>query len=376
MIASRRARQAVIIPQPNCEQASLVSRLSGSPVTSLAELCAVLNRAAPLPQLTPARRRLKLPPMPDLADVRGQARARRALEIAAAGAHHMLMMGPPGTGKSMLAQRLVSILPAMSEDEALGSASIRSLCQRPVTLDNWRLRPFQSPHHTVSAVALAGGGGTPRPGEISLAHNGILFLDELTEFRRGVIEVLREPLETGQIHISRAAGNAVFPASFQLVAAMNPCPGGCESIRRCDCSAQQLDRYRGKLSAPLLDRIDIQIELSRLTQAELLDTSTAAGEPSAPIRARVEQARKRQIKRQGCLNARLGNRELSRFCRIDELSASLLADAIDKLRLSARSYHKLLRIARTLADLEAAESIAAAHISEAISYRQQERQRW
>ncbi len=376
LIASRRDGQAVLIPRGNRGEASLVRNLSASLVTSLAGLCASLNGAGPLETLVAPRRRAALPLMPDLADVHGQQRARRALEVAAAGAHHLLMMGPPGTGKSMLAQRLVSILPAMSEDEAMASACIRSLCQQPVTLTNWRQRPFRSPHHTVSPVALAGGGGTPRPGEISLAHNGVLFLDELTEFRRGVIEVLREPLETGHIHISRAAGNAEFPAGFQLVAAMNPCPGGCESIRQCDCSPQQLSRYRDKLSAPLLDRIDIQIELGRLSQQELLGANRDDNETSAEVRARVERARKIQLKRQGCLNAQLDNRGLMRHCRLRAAQAKLLADAIDKLRLSARSYHKLLRIARTLADLEAADDLEEKHVAEAISYRQQERQRW
>ncbi len=376
LIASRRDGQAVLIPRGNRDEASLVRNLSASLVTSLAGLCASLNGAGPLEALVAPRRRAALPLMPDLADVHGQQRARRALEVAAAGAHHLLMMGPPGTGKSMLAQRLVSILPAMSEDEAMASACIRSLCQQPVTLSNWRQRPFRSPHHTVSPVALAGGGGTPRPGEISLAHNGVLFLDELTEFRRGVIEVLREPLETGQIHISRAAGNAEFPAGFQLVAAMNPCPGGCESIRQCDCSPQQLSRYRDKLSAPLLDRIDIQIELGRLSQQELLGANRDDNETSAEVRARVERARRIQLKRQGCLNAQLDNRGIMRHCRLHAAPAKLLADAIDKLRLSARSYHKLLRIARTLADLEAADELDGRQVTEAISYRQQERQRW
>ncbi len=376
MIASRRAEQPVVIPHDNREEASLVRNLSASLVTSLAGLCASLNGAGALERLQPARRRSALPTMPDLADVQGQQRARRALEVAAAGAHHLLMMGPPGTGKSMLAQRLVSILPPMSEYEAMSSACIRSLCQQPVTPDNWRQRPFRSPHHTVSSVALAGGGSTPRPGEISLAHNGVLFLDELTEFRRGVIEVLREPLETGRIHISRAAGNAEFPAGFQLVAAMNPCPGGCESIRQCDCSPQQLSRYRDKLSAPLLDRIDIQIELARLSQQELLGAHRKQNETSAAVRVRVEQARKRQLKRQGCFNAQLANRALTRYCELDAAQTSLLAEAIDRLRLSARSYHKLLRLARTLADLDNAGNIAERHLTEAISYRQHERQRW
>ncbi len=310
----------------------------------------------------------------DLAEVYGQYKAKRALEIAAAGGHHMLMMGPPGTGKSMLAQRMNSILPLMNEDEALSNASIRSVCQLPVNPDNWLKRPFQSPHHTVSGIALVGGGRNPEPGEISLAHNGVLFLDELAEFDRRAIEVLREPLETGRIHISRASGKAVFPAQFQLIAAMNPCPGGCDSIKDCDCSPQQLIRYRNKLSAPLLDRIDIQIELGRLEHQQLIIEKEKATETSSEVRQRVCSARKLQLARQGCVNARLGHRDLDEMCGLSRKLQQNLINGIEKLRLSTRSYHKLLKLARTIADLAATETINETHIAEAISYRRQDRQ--
>ena len=375
LIASLNAQQVVIIPRDNQPEASLVRGLPVFLASSLAQVCQSLNGGDPLPRLQAAQT-----PAPqfyrwDIADVYGQFQAKRALEIAAAGGHHLLMMGPPGSGKSMLAQRLNSILPDMDEDEAMSTASIRSICRKPANADNWRERPFQSPHHTVSAVALVGGGGNPRPGEISLAHNGVLFLDELLEFERRSIEVLREPLETGQIHISRASRQATFPAQFQLVAAMNPCPGGCESIRECDCRVEQLNRYRNKLSAPLLDRIDIQIELRPVPHHELVNTSQSSQPDSASIRERVISARKIQIERQGCLNARLENRAMEQFCKLDKDSENLLATASNKLNLTARSYHKLLKLGRSIADLANEQQISSAHIAEAISYRRLEKRK-
>jgi len=306
----------------------------------------------------------------DLADIKGQEAAKRALEIAAAGGHNLLFSGPPGTGKSMLAQRLPGLLPPMSEAEAIESAAVDSVLGLPFDITRWRLRPFRAPHHTASAPALVGGGSDPRPGEISRAHRGILFLDELPEFSRHVLEVLREPLETGQITISRAGAQADFPARFQLVAAMNPCPCGYlgDPDGECNCSADRVQKYRAKISGPLLDRIDLQVEVQR-PAARLLRSRRPTGETSAAVAARVAAARARQTARAGKLNAELAGRELDRHCRLSAAAEALLALAMDRHRLSARGYQRMQRVARTIADLGEAAEIGERHMAEALSLR-------
>ncbi|MBE0612402.1 MAG: YifB family Mg chelatase-like AAA ATPase [Burkholderiales bacterium] len=371
--SAHRCGRAFVLPRASAGEASLVRDAQILPAKSLLEVCAHLAQNKSLMPYVAEALASAQPDYPDLADVKGQTHAKRALEIAAAGGHSLLMAGPPGTGKSMLAARFPGILPPMSEAEALESAALQSLGSGGFQPELFRRRPFRAPHHSASSVALVGGGSNPHPGEISLAHHGVLFLDELPEFERRVLETLRGPLETGRVAISRAARQAEFPARFQLLAAMNPCPCGYlgHFNGRCRCTPDQVARYRGRISGPLLDRIDIHLEVPAVPQKDLLRQT--AGEASAEVRGRVAEAHRRQIARQGKSNSSLATREIDRWCRPEAAAESLLRQAIERLGLSARAYHRVLRLARTIADLARNEAIAVAHVAEAIQYRKLDR---
>ncbi len=368
VLAAGHSGRRFVLPQESAREAALVQTEPVLMASTLLEVCAHLSGQGELQPCLPDPQALVSQAYPDLAEVRGQAQAKRALEIIAAGEHSLLLVGPPGTGKSMLAGRLPGLLPPMTQAAALESAAILSLVGqfRPA---HFACRPYRSPHHTASSAALVGGGSVPRPGEISLAHQGVLFLDELPEFDRRVLEALREPLESGSIHISRAARQAEFPARFQLIAAMNPCPCGYhgDPQGRCRCTPDQIARYRNKLSGPLLDRIDLQIEVPALP-AEALQ-NPPDGESSATVRARVSIARERQLQRQGKPNARLNTREIDRYCQPDAAGAALLRQALTRLNLSPRAYHRILRVARTIADLATQNELSSNHIAEAIQFR-------
>jgi len=378
VVSARRDARAFVLPAASAEEASWVADARVYAADSLQSVCAHLRGDAALAHVLPDEARARQEAMatsmhlPDLADVRGQAGAKRALEIAAAGGHSLLMSGPPGSGKSMLAQRLPGLLPPLDEEAALETSAILSLAGR-FDARRWRTPPYRAPHHTASGVALVGGGCDPRPGEISLAHNGVLFLDELPEWDRRVLEVLREPLETGVVNVSRAARQASFPARFQLVAAMNPCPCGWLGHARiaCRCAPERISGYRARVSGPLLDRIDMTIDVPAVA-AQALDvaaTPVADGEPSVAVAARVAAARQRQRERQGEINARLDVGGVARHCVPGRAAALLIAKAMTERMLSARAYHRVLRVARTVADLEGSASISDAHAGEAIGYR-------
>ncbi|MDG2365438.1 MAG: YifB family Mg chelatase-like AAA ATPase [Methylococcaceae bacterium] len=375
-LACKKAGKQLIMPVENHEEAQLVNHATNLPAESLLAVCAHLHGQKCIP-IEPRQKQKNIPlkQTPNFAEVHGHFHAKRAFEIAATGQHNMLLYGPPGTGKSMLASCLPGILPSLNETQALETAAITSLCNKKTNPHAWFTPPFRSPHHSASATALVGGGSNPKPGEISLAHNGVLFLDELPEFDKKALEVLREPLETGVITISRANKQSDFPSRFQLIAAMNPCPCGYlgDPLGRCQCTTEQINRYRHKISAPLLDRIDIHLEVPRV-KLDLLRTGNPHGEEnSQTIKQRVHTARNLALSRAGKTNALLTAADIKTFCPLSESNHHVLEQAIDRFGLSHRGYHRILKLSRTIADLAHSKTIELNHLTEAISYRKLDR---
>ncbi|MEF1255210.1 YifB family Mg chelatase-like AAA ATPase [Vibrio sp. M260112] len=371
-LAANRVKRSLVVPHQNGDQAALVGAERHKSAHSLLEVCADLSGQQPLSLHQSEYQESQSHLQRDMQDIIGQQQGKRALEIAAAGNHNLLFLGPPGTGKTMLASRLCDLLPEMSDQEALETASIASLTQQEINVHNWKQRPFRAPHHTSSMAALVGGGSIPRPGEISLAHNGLLFLDEMPEFERKVLDSLREPLESGEIIISRAQGKTRFPARFQLVGALNPSPTGYYEGNLSRANPQVILRYLSRLSGPLLDRFDMSLEIPALPKGTLAEGGDR-GESTSVVKQRVLLAREKMLSRANKVNALLTSREIESYCPLQKQDAQFLENALHRLGLSIRAYHRIIKVARTIADLEGSPQIERNHLAEALGYRSMDR---